>query len=83
MARRRTDDALTAISDRIAVVTAENGVNLRKGPGTIFESIGSAEWQQRVAIIPLPYGTEVPGYVLAHTGEIVGWINELFLREVE
>lgn len=83
MAKRRTDEALTAISERIAVVTAENGVNLRKGPGPIFESIGSADWKQRVAILPLPYDTEVPGYVLAHTGETVGWINSLFLREVE
>lgn len=82
-AKQSAADALRAISGRIAIVTAENGVNVRKGPGTIFESIGAVEWREPVAVLQLPYDAEVPGYALVHTGTLVGWVCDLFLQDVE
>lgn len=65
---------------RPAIVTAAKGLNLRQGPGFGFEVLTVLESGTLVLILDLPMGMKVPGWVLAGTGEMTGWVSDKHLR---
>lgn len=65
---------------RPAIVTAAKGLNLREGPGFGFEVLTVLKSGTLVLILDLPMGVKVPGWVLAGTGEITGWVSDKHLR---
>lgn len=65
---------------RPAIVTAAKGLNLREGPGFGFEVLTVLESGTLVLILGLPMGVKVPGWVLAGTGEMTGWVSDKHLR---
>lgn len=65
---------------RPAIVTAAKGLNLREGPGFGFEVLTVLESGTLVLILDLPMGVKVPGWALAHTGEMTGWVSDKHLR---
>lgn len=65
---------------RPAIVTAAKGLNLREGPGLGFEVLMVLESGTLVLILDLPMGVKVPGWVLACTGEMTGWVSGKHLR---
>ena len=65
---------------RPAIVTAAKGLNLREGPGFGFEVLTVLESGTLVLILDLPMGVKVPGWVLAGTGEMTGWVSDKHLR---
>lgn len=65
---------------RPAIVTAAKGLNLRQGPGFGFEVLTVLESGTLVLILDLPMGVKVPGWVLADTGEMTGWVSDKHLR---
>lgn len=77
------DPALSEISGDIVEVNAEGGLNLRIGPGRSYPVTELLEDGTLLTVLELPYGTEVPGRALVHTGERTGWVDRLFIREPE
>lgn len=77
------DPALSGISGDIVEVNAEGGLNLRIGPGRSYPVTELLENGTLLTVLELPYGTEVPGRALVHTGERTGWVDRLFIREPE
>lgn len=77
------DPASSGISGDIVAVNAEGGLNLRIGPGRSYPVAELLEDGTLLTVLELPYGTEVPGWALVHTGERTGWVDRLFIREPE
>ena len=77
------DTALAEISGDIVEVNAEGGLNLRIGPGRSYPVTELLEDGTLLTVLELPYGAEVPGWALVHTGERTGWVDRLFIREPE
>ena len=77
------DPASSGISGDIVAVNAEGGLNLRIGPGRSYPVTELLENGTLLTVLELPYGTEVPGWALVHTGERTGWVDRLFIREPE
>ena len=77
------DPALSGISGDIVAVNAEGGLNLRIGPGRSYPITELLEDGTLLTVLELPYGAEVPGWALVHTGERTGWVDRLFIQELE
>lgn len=77
------DPALSGISGDIVAVNAEGGLNLRIGPGRSYPVAEVLENGTLLSVLELPYGAEVPGWALVHTGERTGWVDRLFIQELE
>lgn len=73
------DTALAEISGDIVEVNAEGGLNLRIGPGRSYPVTELLEDGTLLTVLKLPYGAEVPGWALVHTGERTGWVDILFI----
>ena len=73
------DTALAEISGDIVEVNAEGGLNLRIGPGRSYPVTELLEDGTLLTVLELPYGAEVPGWALVHTGERTGWVDLLFI----
>ena len=80
---RGDDTASSGISGDIVEVNAEGGLNLRIGPGRSYPVTELLEDGTLLTVLELPYGAEVPGWALVHTGERTGWVDRLFIREPE
>ncbi|WP_419506019.1 SH3 domain-containing protein [Dysosmobacter sp.] len=77
------DPALSGISGDIVAVNAEGGLNLRIGPGRSYPVAEVLENGTLLTVLYLPHGAEVPGWALVHTGERTGWVDRLFIQELE
>lgn len=77
------DPALSGISGNIVAVNAEGGLNLRIGPGRSYPVAEVLENGTLLTVLYLPHGAEVPGWALVHTGERTGWVDRLFIQELE
>lgn len=77
------DPALSGISGDIVAVNAEGGLNLRIGPGRSYPVAEVLENGTLLTVLYLPHGAEVPGWALVHTGERTGWVDCLFIQELE
>lgn len=77
------DPALSGISRDIVAVNAEGGLNLRIGPGRSYPVAEVLENGTLLTVLYLPHGAEVPGWALVHTGERTGWVDRLFIQELE
>lgn len=77
------DPALSGISGDIVEVNAEGGLNLRIGPGRSYPVAEVLENGTLLTVLYLPHGAEVPGWALVHTGERTGWVDRLFIQELE
>ncbi|WP_418480448.1 SH3 domain-containing protein [Dysosmobacter sp.] len=77
------DPALSGISGDIVAVNAEGGLNLRIGPGRSYPVAEVLENGTLLSVLYLPHGAEVPGWALVHTGERTGWVDRLFIQELE
>ena len=77
------NSASSGISVDIVAVNAEGGLNLRIGPGRSYPITELLEDGTLLMVLELPYGAEVPGWALVHTGERTGWVDRLFIREPE
>ena len=77
------DPALSGISGDIVAVNAEGGLNLRIGPGRSYPVADVLENGTLLTVLYLPHGAEVPGWALVHTGERTGWVDRLFIQELE
>ena len=63
-----------------AIVTADNGLNFRAGPGFDFDVLGVVEFGTLLIILDLPMGVKVPGWSLVWLGETAGWVSDKHLR---
>ena len=70
---------MAEISGDIVEVNAEGGLNLRIGPGRSYPVTELLEDGTLLTVLELPYGAEVPGWALVHTGERTGWVDLLFI----
>ena len=77
------DTASSGIPGDIVAVNAEGGLNLRIGPGRSYPVTELLEDGTLLTVLELPYGAEVPGWALVHTGERTGWVDRLFIQEPE
>lgn len=77
------DPALSGISGDIVAVNAEGGLNLRIGPGRSYPVAEVLENGTLLTVLYLPHGAGVPGWALVHTGERTGWVDRLFIQELE
>lgn len=77
------DTASSGISGDIVAVNAEGGLNLRIGPGHSYPVAKVLENGTLLTVLYLPHGAEVPGWALVHTGERTGWVDRLFIQELE
>lgn len=77
------DTASSGISGDIVAVNAEGGLNLRIGPGRSYPVAELLENGTLLTVLELPYGAEVPGWALVHTGVRTGWVDRLFIQELE
>ena len=67
----------------VIVVTAPQGLNLRKGPHISYGVMTVLPDGAAVEILDLPLDVEVPGWALVKTGAGTGWVNTTFLTEAE
>ena len=67
----------------VIVVTAPQGLNLRKGPHISYGVMTVLPDGAAVEILDLPLDVEVPGWALVKTGAGIGWVNATFLTEAE
>lgn len=67
----------------VIVVSAPQGLNLRKGPHVSYGVMTVLPDGAPVEILDLPLDVEVPGWALVEAGAGVGWVNTNFLREAE
>lgn len=65
------------------VVCAGNGLYLRKGPGRAFPAAAVLPDGTPVTALGLPYGVEVPGWVLVAAPAGFGWVCRESLAEAE
>lgn len=77
------DTPLGDVEGDLVVVDARYGLNLRKGPNRSFPVVEVLENGSVLAVLALPYGAEVPGWALVHTGQRTGWVDISHLRELE
>lgn len=77
------ETALGAMEGEPAAVDSPVGLNLRAGPGFDFEVLQKLEDATVLAVQELPYGAQVPGWALVHTGERTGWVAARYLRKPE
>lgn len=63
-----------------AQVASLQGLNLRRGPARAYEVLEVLPDGGAVALLPLPYGAEVPGWGLAVSESgTLGWVMTAFL----
>ena len=67
----------------VIVVTAPQGLNLRKGPHISYGVMTVLPDGAAVEILDLPLDVEGPGWALVKTGAGTGWGNTTFLTEAE
>ena len=78
------EEAPQEVSPRpVIVVTAPQGLNLRKGPHISYGVMTVLPDGAAVEILDLPLDVEVPGWALVKTGAGIGWVNTTFLTEAE
>lgn len=78
------EDAPQEVAPRpVIVVTAPQGLNLRKGPHISYGVMTVLPDGAAVEILDLPLDVEVPGWALVKTGAGTGWVNTTFLTEAE
>ena len=77
------DTASSGISGDIVEVNPAGGRHLRIAPGRSNPVTELLEDGTLLTVLELPYGAEVPGWALVHTGERTGWVDRLFIREPE
>ena len=65
------------------VVTAPQGLNLRKGPHVSYAIQAVLPDGDPVEILDLPKDVNVPGWALVETDAGIGWVNTNFLTEAE
>lgn len=70
-------------TDRVAAVFAARGLNLRTGPGYGYPIAELLQDGTLLAVPALPYGAEVSGWALVHTGQRTGWVDIRFIRTLE
>lgn len=76
------DTALGGITGQLVMVHADGGLNLRRGPGRGYPVAELLEDGTLLAALELPYGAEVPGWCLVHTGQRTGWVDRDFIEAV-
>ena len=64
-------------------VDAVNGLNLREGPATSFRPMEVLADGTLVSVLTLPYGAEIPGWALVHTGQRTGWVDCHFIHALK
>lgn len=74
---------LGGVEGDLAAVDSASGLNLREGPGISYGIAEVLPDNALVAVLELPYGTEVPGWALVHTGQRTGWVDARFIRALE
>lgn len=77
------DTPLGNVEGDLVVVNADIGLNLREGPAKSFPVAELLEDGSVLVVLALPYGTEVEGWALVHTGQRTGWVDISYLRELE
>lgn len=77
------ESELTGIDGKLAVILAQNGLNMREGPGFTFDILCQVPDAAVVVVLPLPYGVTVPHWALVHTGQAVGWVATRYIRMLE
>lgn len=77
------ESALDGVEGDLVAVIAGNGLNLREGPGRGYRAAQVLPTGAVVKVLELPYGTEVPGWALVHTGERTGWVDICFIQALE
>lgn len=77
------DTALANISGYLVVVCADGGLNLRTGPCRCYPVAELLKDGTLLTVLELPYGTEVPGWALVHTGQRTGWVACNFIQAME
>lgn len=65
------------------VVSAPQGLNLRRGPHVSYSVKAVLPDSDVVEILDLPKDVEVPGWALVETGAGIGWVNTHFLKEMD
>ena len=69
------------ISGKTAVVAAQYGLNLRKGPAFSYKVLQELPDGTELTVLELPCGASVPGWALVHTGRQIGWVFAQHLRK--
>jgi hypothetical protein len=77
------DTPLGNVEGDLVVVRAPGGLNLREGPSTRFRVLEPLPDGALISVLELPYGVEVPGWALVHTGSRAGWVDIRFIQELE
>lgn len=77
------DTALAGIEGKLIAVNHSTGLNLRKSPhymGEISEVLPDGAVLME---LDLPYGAEVEGWALVHTGHHTGWVDRRYIVNLE
>jgi hypothetical protein len=77
------DTPLGNVEGDLVVVRAPGGLNLREGPSARFRVLEPLPDGALISVLELPYGAEVPGWALVHTGSRTGWVDIRFIQELE
>lgn len=77
------ESALDGVEGDLAAVIADNGLNLREGPGRGYRAAQVLPTGAAAKVLALPYGTKVPGWALVHTGDRTGWVDIRFIQALE
>lgn len=77
------DTPLGGVEGDLVYVNAAKGLNLRKGPALTFPVAEVLADGSVVAVLALPYGAEVAGWALVHTGQRIGWVDCSFIQALE
>ena len=72
------------VVEQFAVVSAEQGLNLRQGPSTAFPILTVLDDGDEVQILSLPFQVEVPHWALVCCicGDTFGWVKREFLVDI-
>ena len=65
---------------KTAVVSVPYGLNLREGPSFDYKVLHVLPGGTQMTVLDLPCGAVVPGWVLAYTGDQVGWVSSQYIR---
>jgi hypothetical protein len=77
------DSALAGVEGELAAVRAPGGLNLREGPSVRYRVLEPLPDGTLLMALELPYGAQVPGWALVHTGARVGWVDTRFIQALE
>lgn len=74
---------LGGVEGDLVYVDAVNGLNLREGPAISFPVTEVLADGSVVAVLTLPYGAEIAGWALVHTGQRTGWVDCHFIHALK